>query len=59
MRKKINIQTLISIDFNEYLDEQHDMLYNCNCCTCNPYYGDVWEYFVLQDNWKENIKSFE
>ena len=21
----------------------------CNCCICNPYYGDFWKYFIEQD----------
>lgn len=37
------------MDLNEYLDEKYELLCGCNCCCCNPYYGDFWEYFILQD----------
>ena len=48
---KQNIKKLIETEINEYLDEKYEVLCGCNCCICNPYYGDCWEYFILQDEW--------
>ena len=48
-KNKHTIQRLIIFDLNEYLDERYELLCGCNCCICNPYYGDFWEYFIQQD----------
>ena len=61
MRKKIqkiqkkqkykqNIKKLIKLYIDEYYSEQNETLCVCNCCICNPYYGDFWEYFIFQDS---------
>lgn len=50
--KLYNIHNLIAMDIGEYLDEKYEeygRTCNCNCMICNPYYGDFWESFVLQD----------
>ena len=46
---KQNIKKLIELDMDEYYSEQNEILCGCNCCMCNPYYGDFWEYFIFQD----------
>ena len=46
---KQNIKKNIELDLIEYLDEKFEWTCGCNCCICNPYYGDFWEYFILQD----------
>jgi hypothetical protein len=49
--RKVQIQDQIQFDFLEYLDEINEYLCGCNCVICNPYYGDAYEYFILQDSW--------
>jgi hypothetical protein len=49
--RKYKIKILIDTDINEYLDDINEWLCGCNCCICNPYYGDHLEYFVMQDEW--------
>ena len=46
---KQNIKKLIKLGIDEYYSEQNEILCGCNCCICNPYYGDFWEYFIKQD----------
>jgi hypothetical protein len=46
---KQNIKKLITLDVNEFFDEHTEILCGCNCFLCNPYYGDFWESFILQD----------
>ena len=53
------IKKSIELDYNEYLDEKYEKLCGCNCMICNPYYGDVWEYLIFQDNWKSNVENSE
>ena len=55
-KRKIKIN--IIIDFNEYLDEKNEILCGCNCTMCNPYYGDFYEYIILQDEYIQNRKKF-
>lgn len=43
------VEQHIRMDMDEYLDEKYEMLCGCNCAVCNPYYGDFWESFILQD----------
>ena len=47
---KQNIKKLIKLGIDEYYSEQNETLCGCNCCICNPYYGDFWEYFIFQDS---------
>ena len=50
---KQNIKKHIIMELNEYLDEKNEILCGCNCFICNPYYGDFWESFILQDEYIE------
>ena len=56
---KQNIKKFIVMDINEYLDEKYEILCGCNCVICNPYYGDFFEYFILQDEWIYKNTAFE
>lgn len=56
---KQNIKKNIIMDINEYLDEKYEILYGCNCNICNPYYGDFWESFILQDELTYQNTVFE
>lgn len=57
MRKQ-NMKQQIKMDLYEYLDEKYEWLCGCNCCICNPYYGDIWEYLILQDEWQYKNAAF-
>jgi hypothetical protein len=46
-RRILNAEMAVNIQ--EYQDEVTQLLCGCNCCVCNPYYGDFWESFVQQD----------
>ena len=54
---KQNIKKLIELGIDEYYSEQNETLCGCNCCICNPYYGDFWEYFVMQDDINSKIED--
>lgn len=54
---KQNIKNLIKLGIDEYYSEQNEILCGCNCCICNPYYGDFWEYFIIQDEINSDIEK--
>ena len=43
----------------EFYDEIYEYLYlcGCNCCICNPYYGDIWEYDIMLDEYREQYSA--
>jgi hypothetical protein len=49
------LQKIIRNDYDEYWFEQNEVLCGCNCMLCNPYYGDIWEYEIMRDEWQQQI----